>query len=457
MLKFIKNVLMFLIIVMFYSNVCGQQNLDFNFDYARFNYDSSSIYLEVYYSFDQNDLTVVEKDGKSIVEGLIHMEIQDSSTGEYFLKKDWKVQNEVVSSEDENQNKSLIGIINMVVPAGVYEMVVEGRDFNNQEIKKVLKDKLITQPFNNTEAIISDIQLSTSIVQDGADPNSIFYKNTLEVVPNPSMLYSNNNPVLFFYSELYNVLNSNSKMEKLLFKSSGNLVYNDSKFINSKQNSLVEVGLLNLSKYPTDTYNFVLTLIDTVTKKAKVSNKKFYLYNPGVEDTFSVANVNTNFISSEFGVYTEEECDNMHNYIKYISTKRENELYSELDSLTAKREFLFNFWSNRDPKPETVRNEYKDEFMERVEYVARNFGNKYKPAYKTDRARIFLLYGMPDQLDRFPNEPNVKPHEIWFYNGIEGGVQFVFASMTGFNYELVHSTKRGELRDDNWSRRVITE
>ena len=38
---------------------------------------------------------------------------------------------------------------------------------------------------------------------------------------------------------------------------------------------------------------------------------------------------------------------------------------------------------------------------------------------------------------------------------IEGGVYFVFADLTGFSdYTLLHSTKRGELRDDNWQRRI---
>ena len=456
-----KRLLFTLLVLFSVATISAQSELEFSFDYARFNYDSTSVLLEIYYSFNQNDLTVVEQEGNSIVEGIIHIELIDSASGEYYIKKDWKVRNIVVADSGISSEKSLIGLVSMAVSAGVYNIVVEGRDFNNDNVKKTLSDKIHINPFPS-EPSLSDIELSANIIKDPADQNSIFYKNTLEVTPNPSMVFSQNKPVMFYYLELYNLLDgenkSNFKMERLLFNSSGNMIYNKSKKITSSQESFVEYGLLNLSKYPTGTYNFVVTLVDTVLNKALVSNKKFYLYNPNVVDTFTTQYQNTNFISSEFGVYTEEECDRMFEVTKYIATDNEQKQYKALDSLTAKREFLFNFWRMRDNDPSSARNEFKDDYMERASYVDKNFGNKYKNGYKSDRGRVYLLYGEPDQRDRFPNERFLKPYEIWVYNGIEGGVQFVFADMTGFsNYELVHSTKRGELRDDNWSRRIATQ
>jgi len=456
-----KSLLFSFFVFFTFFKISAQSELEFNFDYARFNYDSTSVLLEVYYSFNQGDLTVVEQEGGSYVEGIIHIELIDSSSGEYYIKKDWKVKNPVVPDSGNTSEKSLIGLISMAVPKGVYNIVVEGRDYNNENIKKTLSDKIHINIFPN-EPSLSDIELSTNIIKDPVDQNSIFYKNTLEVTPNPSMLYSENKPVMFYYLELYNLLDaekkSNFKIEKLLFNSSGTMIYNKSKKIVASQNSFVEYGLLNLSKYPTDTYNFVVTLVDTVLNKALVSNKKFYFYNPSVVDTFTTQFKNTDFISSEFGVYTDEECDRMFELAKYISSDNEIKQYKALDSLSAKREFLFNFWKLRDTDPSTVRNEYKDDYMERANYADKNFGNKFKEGYKSDRGRVYLLYGEPDQRDRFPSERYLKPYEIWVYNGIEGGVEFVFADMTGFsNYELVHSTKRGELRDDNWSRRIQTQ
>lgn len=457
---YMKRLLYYFLVFTAFTKISAQNELEFNFDYARFNYDSTSVLLEIYYSFNQADLTVVENEGVSAVEAIIHIELIDSASGEYYLKKEWKVRNVLNNIPGDNNAKSLIGLVSIAVPTGVYNIVVEGRDFNNETIKKTLSDKIKIFPYPS-EPSISDIELAGNILKDPSDMSSIFYKNTLEVTPNPSMVYSHSKPVMFYYLELYNLTdtagNSNFKMEKLLFNSSGNMIYNKSKKIVNAQSSFVEYGVLNLAKYPTDSYNFIVTLVDTVLNKAIVSNKKFYLYNPDVVDTFTTSFQNTNFLSSEFGVYTEEECDYMFNVAKYVSMDDERKQYGSLDSLNAKREFLYNFWKLRDSDPKTARNEYKDEYMERAAYADKNFGNKYREGYKSDRGRVYLLYGEPDQRDRFPNERYLKPYEVWVYNSIEGGVEFIFADMTGFsNYELVHSTKRGELRDDNWSRRIAT-
>ena len=44
-----------------------------------------------------------------------------------------------------------------------------------------------------------------------------------------------------------------------------------------------------------------------------------------------------------------------------------------------------------------------------------------KIGWKTDRGRIFILYGEPSEIERFPNQMDTKPYEIWHYNDIEGG------------------------------------
>ncbi len=448
-----------LISVFFQSSLLAQESIGFEFDYARFKYDSNSVFLEIYYSFAQKDLTLEKTNEGYLVKGIIHIELKDSSTGEFYVKKDWKVQNILADTSGDALNADLVGLVSIVVPEGVYDIVVEGRDFSHPDKKKRITDTLVITAFPEEQYIISDIQLSTNIRKDLSNKKSIFYKNTFEVIPNPSMVYSESSPALFYYSELYNLLDeSNSshlKLDKFLYNSRGEIVYQKSKMIAGEQESSVECGVLNLKKYPTDSYNFILTLVDTSTKKAFLSNKKFYLYNPGVKpDPRMVASLG-NYMSSEFGIYTQDECDQMFDYIKYIATDSEKEQYAKLDLIETKREFLFNFWSKRDQHLETPTNEYKEEYLQRVEYVNRNYGHLFKKGYKSDRGRVYLIYGEPDLLDRYPNETNIKPYEIWFYNGIEGGVEFVFGDVTGFsNYELLHSTKRGELADDYWLRRI---
>ena len=92
----------------------------------------------------------------------------------------------------------------------------------------------------------------------------------------------------------------------------------------------------------------------------------------------------------------------------------------------------------------------------RIKFVENRFKTFNKTGSKTDRGRVYLQYGEPDEMELHPNDYDKKPYEIWYYNSIEGGVIFVFGDITGYSdYELLHSTKRGELRDDNWVRRIL--
>jgi hypothetical protein len=89
--------------------------------------------------------------------------------------------------------------------------------------------------------------------------------------------------------------------------------------------------------------------------------------------------------------------------------------------------------------------------MKRVERSNADFSMLGREGYRTDRGRVHITYGTPDDVERHPNEPDMKPYEVWSYNNIQGGVIFVFLQRNqGGDYELVHSTHRNELHDENW-------
>ncbi|MEN8192387.1 MAG: GWxTD domain-containing protein, partial [Bacteroidota bacterium] len=181
-----------------------------------------------------------------------------------------------------------------------------------------------------------------------------------------------------------------------------------------------------------------------------------FLINPSVtvaENQMGLANMDVK--SSEFGIYSEEECDEMFEVISPISREQEIETYERFTNIDSKREFLFNYWKIRDFEPETPQNEFKEEYMERVAFVEARYKTFTRRGVKTDRGRVYLINGEPDEIDYHPNDYDKKPYEVWEYHSIEGGVVFIFGDITGYNdYELLHSTKRGELRDNNWQRRI---
>ncbi|MCX6149392.1 MAG: GWxTD domain-containing protein [Ignavibacteriales bacterium] len=453
---------LFLLILLFLSfKSFGQKSFDFDFDYARFAYDSTSNFLELYYSFNQQNLTLSKTSTGLFLQAVLFIEIQDTISKKYLLRKNWKIENPLNDTTELHTNKSLIGVVGFAVPKGIYKCTLSGFDAQDSTKRKTLTELIKIEPFVDNKISISDIQLCSNIKQEGAESKSIFYKNTLEVYPNPTMVFGAGMPVLFYYSEIYNLkvdsLPKPLKLRTALYNSRGQKVSEKYKAIVLNANSRVEVGTLNLTKYPTDTYTLALSIIDSSSNYGISSTKRFFIYNPSVKDTVKVANINSDILSSQFNVFSDEECDQLFEKGKYLASPIELEQYAKLDSTKSKREFLYQYWKRRDQDPSTAENEFYNDYMNRVKVCEERYGTINKRGNKTDRGRVFILYGEPDEIDRYPNDIDKKPYEIWQYNQIEGGVMFVFGDVTGFsNYELLHSTKRGELRDDNWLRRIQT-
>ena len=154
---------------------------------------------------------------------------------------------------------------------------------------------------------------------------------------------------------------------------------------------------------------------------------------------------------------SEEELNQAFSESNYLATKQERDQWQGLSNEQAKKQFLFDFWQVRDLTPGTPLNEYKREYFDRVKEANKRYSNIQQRGWKTDRGRVLLLYGEPSEIERYPNQVDTKPYEIWHYNDLEGGVVFVFANLTGFSdYTLINSTKRGELSDPDWQRKINT-
>ncbi|MFQ6618687.1 MAG: GWxTD domain-containing protein, partial [Fidelibacterota bacterium] len=156
-------------------------------------------------------------------------------------------------------------------------------------------------------------------------------------------------------------------------------------------------------------------------------------------------------IHGEYDTMSEEEIDKLFEVLKILATKKEKQMFNKSD-LEGKRVVIKKFWDDRDPDTSTPVNEFKRDFFKRLNYANAQFSG-LREGWKTDRGRVLIQYGIPDEIERFPSSINTKAYEIWNYYDLEGGVIFVFVDIQGFSsYELVHSTARNELKDYNWQR-----
>ena len=86
--------------------------------------------------------------------------------------------------------------------------------------------------------------------------------------------------------------------------------------------------------------------------------------------------------------------------VRYLLSRDENAGYRALTTDEERRQFIRQFWAQRDPDPATPVNEYRDLFYRRVADADRSFNESAISGWKTDRGKIYILLGPPDDIDR---------------------------------------------------------
>ena len=126
--------------------------------------------------------------------------------------------------------------------------------------------------------------------------------------------------------------------------------------------------------------------------------------------------------------------------VAYIISNEERAAYKNLQSNPEREHFIEQFWLRRDPTPGTPENEFKEEHYRRIAYANDHFAAAI-PGWKTDRGRIYITYGPPDEKETHPSgsEAQPYPYEQWLYHFIEGvGTNVVI--------EFIDPNKTGEYR-----------
>ena len=113
----------------------------------------------------------------------------------------------------------------------------------------------------------------------------------------------------------------------------------------------------------------------------------------------------------------DEKYRDFYDSVEVILTPDEEKVFERLGSDFQRDEFMERFWRVRDPSPGTSRNEYKEEYEERLEYVEFHFGRgEPGPGRKSERGRMYLLLGEPMNIKSLPYEQQTYPIEIWWYH-----------------------------------------
>jgi len=134
--------------------------------------------------------------------------------------------------------------------------------------------------------------------------------------------------------------------------------------------------------------------------------------------------------------------------VLYIITDEERTAFKRMSTDEEREQFIEQFWLRRDPSPDSQENEFKEEHYRRIAYANERYASGI-PGWKTDRGRIYITFGPPDENESHPSggtyerpfeegggTTSTYPFEKWRYRWIEGIgsdiiIEFVDPTMTG--------------------------
>src|SRR5438132_2589995 len=148
--------------------------------------------------------------------------------------------------------------------------------------------------------------------------------------------------------------------------------------------------------------------------------------------------------------------------VRWIITDEERQVFKQLSNDEERDQFIEAFWARRDPTPDTPENEFKEEHYRRIAYANEHFAAGI-PGWKTDRGRMYIMYGPADEIESHPSggtydrpmeegggTTSTYPFEQWRYRYLEGVgqeviIEFVDTCMCGDYHMTIDRSEKDAL------------
>lgn len=370
------------------------------YDYASFAAeDPELVKFEVYYQIYNYFLTFNIEDDHYIANYEFIINVRDSKDN--FLKDDKK--SRTIKLDDLKRTTSLTEFrtnqATFILEPGKYKIQLLLRDKNT---RKVYTDefKVKLKKYHQKSPKFSDIEFAQAVgsVENETSP---FIKGNLNIVPSVSHVYGGfevDNKLLY-YVEIYpgKKVGEEAIMITLLrHRFYGKMIYRDSVYITLEEPRTMQLRNISIDELRPGDYDLELELRD---KKFKKMDKKIV--------SFNIRMTPEMFIKHDFKTVLKQ--------LSLIAEDDEIDKMKDIKDLEKRVLAFKTFWEKRDPTPGSKYNELKAEFYRRIRYATNHFSYLRNNGWNSDRGRVFILYGEPDQLDDYPISPNRRPYQEWHY------------------------------------------
>ena len=456
-----KKATIFIFILMLFS-ISFAQKLNMLIDYKSYCTAANEPYMEI--SSFINGQTVKylpNEEGKYQAEVRITVQALINDTV-LINKLDYILMSESFEDSIATSKPDFGDIQNMKLPNGEYLL-----KFSVQDMKSTAKPTpytdIVVLNYPEDKISISDISLYQSATK--SQEEDLFNKYGFSLMPLfygyvPENIYS-----LPFSCEIYNT-DKFAKDETLIIKShitcfENNLMpYAEAQFTSraTAKSVIITVGEIGIYKLPSGNYNLVVDVLNKDSVVLATNSCFFQRSNPNIK--LSIEDFNSVKVENTF-VDQINDTTQLLDYVRSlypIATPVEKEFFTtgmQRIPVESLKKFFYAFWFKRDPiNPQKEWETY----LAKVNYVNKTYGSKLLKGYRSDRGRVYLQYGAPNSIFESPFDSHSYPYEIWHYYFCvdQSNVKFIFynTDLVTNDFQLLHSDKRGELRDPFWKLKV---
>ncbi|MGB0978667.1 MAG: GWxTD domain-containing protein, partial [Croceimicrobium sp.] len=223
------------------------------------------------------------------------------------------------------------------------------------------------------------------------------------------------------------------------------------------------LGQIDISELPTGNFLLVVEAINSKGELVIKHENFFYRRNKNFEvlaGSFEDRSISGSWV---------DMIGNLDSIVKFvdflypISSEGEQALQESLlqeGNESKLKKYFYAFWQERKPlAPQEAWQAYHRE----VRIANKLFSSGLSQGYKSDRGRVYLMYGKPSLEERRDMEPNMPPYIIWQYDNIttnytvpQNNRIFIFGEFEPSTriYKLIHSTAIGEINSPDWKQEL---
>jgi GWxTD domain-containing protein len=372
-------------------------------DHASFREESGEKYgLEVYYKIFNNHLTFVKSDDKFKSSYEIELSVLNKVNKQVTGTS--KDEEYTVDTYEETQSPDdfLINMINLTLYSGRYKLRIKFIDHNSGSESTL--DKNFTIPSRSHDLIFSDIEFIRAL-SDSTD-TSQFAKRGKRAIPSVDRNFGDSDPTLRIYYEIYGGPKE-PKAYDLAYE-----IYTPSHSFSRQETTKVQIGpeifyrfdSLSLEGLPSGEYFLSIKLLENHKEVMKT------------EEPFHIEWSILSMLRNDYQKFIDQ--------LKFAGSDEEIKKLREAKEEERVQKWL-EFWKSKDPTPNTPENELEDEYYRRLRYANQNFAFSNREGWETDMGMIYIIYGHPDEVERYPFERGELAYQWWHYYRLNRHFKFV--------------------------------